>query len=148
MSSNHLRYVPGQVLVTAAFIGSLALVLAVGLAVLGLTDKMDLAIAGFLGRAIQPEGVFPKVLPAWALWLATALLTYALAFAMLGVPGRWRRLVLWLTTLGIVVAWGPVLGLAAHSPQIAAPLIAALWSGTCVLVYTHSHRMPCDENEP
>ena len=150
MSSNHLRYLPGQVLVTAAFIGSLALVLAVGLAVLGLTDKLDLAVAGLLSRTIQPEGTgaFPKVLPAWALWLATALLTYALAFAMLGVPGRWRRLVLWLTTLSIVMAWGPVLGLAAHAPQIAAPLVAALWSGTCVLVYTHSHRMPCDENEP
>ena len=144
MPSNHLRHAPGHVLATAAFIGSLALVLAVGLAVLGLTDKADAAIAGFLSRVIHAEGGagFAKALPAWALWLATALLAYALAFATLGVPGTWRRLVLWFTTLGLVAAWAPVLGLAAHAPQIAAPLVATLWSGACALVYTHSHHMP------
>jgi len=147
MRSNQPRYSPGHVLVTAAFIGSLALVLAAGLEALGLTDRADAAISICLSRAIQPEGAaaFPKALPAWALWLGTGLIAYGLALAMLGVPGTWRRLVLWFTTLGLVAAWAPVLGLAAHAPEIAAPLIAAVWSGACALVYTHSHRMPCDE---
>jgi len=150
MPSNHFHQVPGHVLATTAFIGSLALVLAVGLAALGLTDMADAAAARLLSRAIQPEGAagFAKTLPIWAPWLATALLSYALAFAMLGVPGTWRRLVLWFTTLGLVAAWAPVLGLAAHAPQIAAPLLATLWSGACTLVYTHSHRMPCDIGTP
>ncbi|MEI6604128.1 MAG: hypothetical protein WCP35_02380 [Verrucomicrobiota bacterium] len=146
MLSNHFHQAPGHVPVTTAVIGSLAMVLAVGLAALGLTDIADAAVANFLRRALQPEVAagFPKALPAWGVWLATALLSYALAFAMLGVAGTWRRLVLWCTTLGLVAGWAPVLGLAAHAPHIAAPLIATLWSGACALVYTHSHRMPCD----
>jgi len=149
MPANHFHHAPGHVLATTAFIGSLALVLAAGLAALGLTDMADAAAADWLRRAIQPEATvgFPKALPAWALWLATALLSYVLAFVMLEVPSTWRRLVLWLTTLGLVAAWAPVLGLAAHAPQLAAPLLATLWSGGCTLVYTHSHRMPC-EDEP
>ena len=87
-------------------------------------------------------------MPAWGLWLGTALIAYGLALAMLGVPGTWRRLVLWFTTLVLVVVWAPVLGLAAHAPEIAAPLIAGLWSGACALLYVHSHRMPCDEGNP
>ena len=133
-------------MVTAAFIGSLALVLAAGLGALGLTDRVDAAIAGLLCRALHQDAAagFPKALPTWALWLATAMLAYGLTLAMLGVPGTWRRLVLWLTTLVLVAAWAPVLGLAAHAPDIAAPLVAALWSGACALVYVHSHSMPCD----
>jgi hypothetical protein len=148
MSSNHLRYSPGHVLTTAAFIGSLALVLAAGLAALGLTGQADAAIAGFLSQALQQDGAFPKALPAWALWLGTALFAYGLALAMLGVSGTWRRLVLWLSTLGLVAAWAPVLALAAHAPAIAAPWIASAWSGACVLVYARSHRVPCEENAP
>ena len=147
MRSNQLRYSPGHVLSTAAFIGSLALVLAAGLGALGLTDQADAALANLLGRALQQDATagFPKTLAPWALWLGTAGVAYGLALAMLGVPGTWRRLVLWFTTLVLVAAWAPVLGLAAHAPEIAAPLIAALWSGACALVYGHSHRMPCDE---
>jgi len=147
MGFNQLRYSPGHVPATAAFIGSLALVLAAGLGALRLTDQADAAIAALLSQVLQHEGsaAFPKALPPWVLWLGTALLAYGLALAMLGVPGTWRRLVLWLTAMILVAAWAPVLGLAAHAPEIAAPLVATLWSGACSLVYTHSHRMPCDE---
>ena len=129
-------------LASAAFIGSLALALAAGLCALGLTNKADAAIASFLGRTLQADvaAAFPKVLPSWGLWLGTAVIAYGLALAMLGVAGTWRPLVLWITTLGLVAAWAPVLGLAARAPEIAAPLVAAVWSGACVLVYTHSHR--------
>jgi hypothetical protein len=148
MSTTHLRYSPGHVLTAAAFIGSLALVLAAGLGALGLTDQADAAIAGLLRQALQQNGAFPNAVPAWGLWLGTVLLAYGLALAMLGVPGTWRRLVLWLSTLGLVAAWAPVLALAAHAPAVAAPLIATAWSGACVLVYAHSHRLPCEEDAP
>ncbi|MCX6873451.1 MAG: hypothetical protein NTW21_06535 [Verrucomicrobia bacterium] len=146
MSSNHPRYAQGHVLVTAAFIGSLALVLAAGLGALGLTAQADAAFAGALCRVLQQDGGtgFQKSLPAWGLWLGAALLAYGLALAMLSVPGTWRRLVLWLTTVLVLAAWAPVLALAAHAPELATPLIAALWSGACSLVYVRSHRMPCD----
>jgi hypothetical protein len=147
MRSNQLRYSPGHVLGTAAFIGSLALLLAAGLKALGLTDKANAAITGLLCQILQHDGPaeFPKFLPQWVLWLGTALIAYGLALVLLSVSGAVRRTVLWLTTLLLVAAWAPVLGLAAHAPEVAAPLVAALWSGACALVYVRSHRMPCDE---
>jgi hypothetical protein len=147
MSSNQARHAQGQVLVTAAFIGSLAMALAAGLKTLGLTDQANAAITGLMCQALQPGAppAFAKALPPWQVWLGTALAAYGLALAMLGVPGTWRRLVLWTTTLLLVAAWAPVLALAAHAPEVAAPFTAALWAGVCTLVYTHSHRMPCDQ---
>lgn len=149
MSIIHPRQSQGQVLITAAFIGSLALVLAAGLAALGLTERADALIAGLLGHALQNDRLagFPKALPELGRWCGTALIGYGLALAMLGVPGTWRRIVLWLTTLVLVAAWAPVLALAAHAPEIATPLVVALWSGGCCLVYVRSHRMPCDEEQ-
>jgi hypothetical protein len=147
MSINHPRYSQGQVLITAAFIGSLALVLAAGLGALGLTDQADALIARWLSQSLQHAAGFPEALPELGLWLGTALIGYGLALAMLSVPGTWRRIVLWFTTLVLVAAWAPVLALAAHAPEVATPLIAALWSGACALVYGRSHRMPCDEEQ-
>ena len=125
------------------------MVLAAGLGALGLTDRADALIAGWLSHALQDGGLagFPKSLSELGLWCGTAFIGYGLALAMLGVPGTWRRMVLWLTTLVLVAAWAPVLALAAHAPEIAAPLIVALWSGGCCLVYVRSHRMPCEEEQ-
>lgn len=150
MRVNPLRHSPGQILVTAAFIGSLALVLAAGLGVLGLTDRADAIFTCLLRQSLPQDGAsgFPIVLPQSVLWLASALIAYGLALAMLGVPGTWRRLVLWLTTLVQVAAWAPVLALAARAPDVATPLIAALWSGGCSLAYARSHRMPYDAPPP
>ena len=146
MPSKHLRHSPGHVLVTAACIGSLALVLAAGLRALGLTEQANAAISSLMCQTLQPDGppAFAKALSPWQLWLATASIAYGLALAMLGVAGTWRRVVLLITTLVLVATWAPVLALAAHAPEVATPFIAALWAGACALVYTHSHRMPCD----
>jgi hypothetical protein len=84
-------------------------------------------------------------LPEWAVWLAVVLLAFGLTFAILNVAGTWRRVVLWITTMALVAAWAPVLSLAARAPDVAAPLIAVIWSGVCALVYAGNHRMPCDE---
>lgn len=133
----------GHVLVPAAVIGSLSILLAVGLSVLRILDRVDLAIASWMSQG-KPAG-FPKALPEWAVWLTVVLFAFGLAFAILGVAGIWRRVVLWITTAALVAAWAPVLALAAHSPDIAAPFIAVIWSGVCALVYAGNHRMACDE---
>jgi hypothetical protein len=128
--------------VPAAAIGSLSILLAVGLSVLGIVDRVN----GLIPKAIMPGKAagFPKVLPEWSVWLAAVVLAFGLAFAILSVPGTWRRLVLWITTAVLVACWAPVLGLAARAPDIAAPFIATLWSGVCALVYAGNHRMACD----
>ncbi len=133
---------PGHVLVPASAIGGLSLVLAAGLAALGVIERANEGIA----RLVSRGGVetFGKHLPAWVIWLAAVILAFGLAFAILATPGHGRRALLWITAVVLMAAWAPVLSLASHAPDIAAPWIATVWSGVCALVYAANHRMPCD----
>lgn len=132
----------GHVLVPAAAIGGLSMVLAAGLKMLGILDRANTGIAGLVSRGGAEH--FPKHLPGWIIWIAAGLFAFGLAAAILGTPGQWRRAVLWITASVLVAAWAPVLSLASHAPDIAAPWIATLWSGVCSIVYAANHRMPCD----
>ncbi len=125
----------------ALTIGSLAILLVAGLTLPGIVERLNDAIARMM---VDGSAGFPKSLPVWSVWLFTIFVSYAVPFAVLGVPGTWRRLMLWLTALVLVAGWAPVLVLAAHAPDIAAPWIATLWSGICALVYAANHRMPAD----
>ena len=133
----------GHVRVPAAAIGLLSTLLAAGLSVLGILGRVN----GFIARGMLAGKAagFPKVLPGWLVWLAAVLFAFGLSCAILSVPGTWRRLVLWITAVVLVAGWAPVLSLAAHAPDIAAPFIATVWSGVCALVYAGNHRMACDE---
>ena len=133
----------GHVLVPAALIGALSLVLAVGLSLLGVLDRANAGIAGLASRG--GAETFPKHLPEWSVWLATVFFAFGLSFAILATPGHWRRAVLWITAIVLVAAWAPVLSLAAHAPDIAAPWIATVWSGVCSIVYASNHQMACDD---
>lgn len=136
----------GHVIITAAAIGGLSTLLAAGLAILGSLDHMNAAVAGLVSRGGAEK--FSKQVPDWCLWLATVLLAFGIAFAILGTPGQVRRIFLWLTSVILVAAWAPVLSLAAHSPEIIAPWIATVWSGICAIVYAANHHMPCDDTPP
>lgn len=144
MRKNPQPHPVGHVLFPAAAIGSLSVLLAVGLSLLGIMARVDRVISMLMAQGKQAG--FPKALPEWTLWLATLVFAYGLAFALLSVPGTWRRLVLWITALVLVAGWAPVLSLAAHAPQVSAPFIAVLWSGVCALVYAENHQMGCDQS--
>lgn len=141
--SNTHKQATGHVLVPVAAIGGLSMVLAAGLGLLGILDRSNTQIA----RLVSRDGVekFPKHLPEWSLWLAAGLLAFGLAAAILATSGTWRRVILWVTATVLVAAWAPVLSLASHAPDIAAPWIATLWAGVCAIVYSSNHRMPADE---
>jgi hypothetical protein len=134
----------GHVLVPAAAIGGLSMVLAAGLGLLGFLDRMNAGVAGIVSRGGAEK--FPKQVPDWSVWLVAAVFAFGIAFAVLATPGHWRRAVLWITAVILMAAWAPVLSLASHSPDIAAPWIATVWSGVCSLVYATNHRMACDQN--
>jgi hypothetical protein len=141
-----LAHVPAA----AALIGGLAVLFAGGLSALGGLAGLDAAVvrsmADFLG---QPDDrAFPHGLPGWGLWAGTAAAALSLAWALLSVPGTWRRAVLWSATLVVIAAWVPVLALAAHRPEVGAPLVAVVWVGLCVWFYASKHRLPCEEPEP
>ncbi len=133
----------GHVLVPASAIAALSILLGVGLSLLGTLDRANFAIARIVSQ--DPAAPYPKFLPQWSLWFAAALIAFALSFSILSVAGAWRRWVLWISAIVLTAAWAPVLSLAAHAPDVSAPLVAALWSGVCAIVYAGRHLMPCDE---
>jgi hypothetical protein len=134
------------VTVPAAAIGGLSIVLVAGLAALGALDRVNAGIAGMVSRGGAEK--FPNHLADGWIWLATVVFAFGLPFAMFGTPGQWRRVVLWLTAAVLVGAWAPVLSLASHAPEIAAPWIASVWSGVCSLVYAANHKMAVDPKSP
>ncbi len=122
--------------------GAMALALAAGLQFLGLMGKMD----GFLESLLAPKGMPSpsNSLSSFALWGGSALLAFLLPAVILNVPGLWRRLVVWSLTFALTLAWGPVLLLAAHRPEIGVALVAVLWSGFCAIFYSTNHILPVD----
>lgn len=126
--------------------GVMALALAAGLSFLGLMGKLD----GFLETLMTPEGMAPpqNFLSPIELWGGSALLAFILPAVILNVPGLWRRLVIWSITFALSFAWGPVLLLAAHKPEIGVALVAVVWSGFCAMFYTTNHILPVDKPQP
>ena len=135
---------PGHVIAPAITISALSILLAAGLHFLGLLEKANTALADALSKQLNVG--FPKALPPLGIWLATLALAFGLTSALLRVPRAWQRTILWITSLVIIAGWAPVLGLAAHKPDIAAPWITALWSGICAMTYAGNHRMPCEDS--
>jgi hypothetical protein len=127
-------------------VGVMALALAAGLSFLGLMGKMD----GLLENVFSPKGMAApaKSLGPIALWGGSALLAFILPAVILNVPGLWRRMVVWSLTFALTLAWGPVLLLAAHKPEIGVALVAVLWSGFCAMFYTSNHVLPVDKPQP
>ena len=134
----------GHVVVPVAVIGSLSLVLAVGLELLGISGRVDSGVIKMVTHG-KEEG-FPKVLPEWSGWFVALLFGFGLPWVMLSVAGAWRRWVLWVSAMFLTFSWAPVLVLAAHRPQIGIPLIVVSWAGICAMVYSSRHRMPCDSH--
>lgn len=118
------------------------MVLAVGLELLGVLRQMNAMIARLVSRG--GTETFPKTLPDWWVWLAVTIFAFGTAAAILGTPGQLRRGLLWLSAIILMAAWAPVLSLAARNPEIAAPLVATVWSGICAWVYASRHDMPAD----
>lgn len=146
MSKNSPLLPAGHVLLPAAAIGSLSILLVVGLSLLGIMGHVNASV----GKIVMlGEGkIFEKSLPGWSLWFVTLGFGFGMSFALLSIPGTWRRVVVWVTALVLLAGWAPVLSLAAHAPEIGAPFIATLWSGVCALVYAGKHRMACDASSP
>lgn len=117
--------------------------LAVGLELTGGLARLNDLAARFLAAGGMVS--ISKRLPDWGIWLAAVLAAFGVAAALLLTGGGGRRILLWLTVVLLIAAWAPVLSLAARDPAVAAPWVAAVWSGACAVFYASRHRMPCDE---
>lgn len=127
-------------------IGSMALCLAAGMVLLGLMKRIDLSIESFF----LPAGLAAAAqsLPSVLLWISAALVSFLLPCIILNIIGLWRRLIIFVASTVITLAWGPVLLLASYRPELGLCLVAALWSGLCAIIYAQSHDAPKEEILP
>ena len=138
---HHETRPPGHVPLPVLLTGGMGLALAGGIHFLGLLEPLDAALLSL----VSPEDEQPPaaVSPAF-LWIATAAITFGLAFVMLEVPGTWRRAVIWASTMVVVAAWLPVAAIAQQHAPVTAPLIAGAWAGLCSIIYAARHHMDAD----
>ncbi len=132
----------GHVFVPSIAITMLSCLLAMGLGAIGVLGKFNLWLTKLYFQS--PLDGMVKSLPSWAGWLAAVAIAFCLSHALLSVAGMVRRWILSLTSIVLMIGWGPVLSLAGYQPELAGPLIAVLWAAICALIYTANHRMPAD----
>jgi hypothetical protein len=141
-SAASIRLPRGTVALPALAIGGMSLALAAGFNALGLLGRIERSLIAIPGQ--QGLSGEPQILPAWIAWSVAAGLAFVLPWLLLQSPASWRRAVLWLTVLALVLCWIPVMGLAAKWCPLAPSLVTVGWSGLCALIYGARHRMPCE----
>lgn len=141
-SAASIRLPRGTVVLPALAIGGMSLALAAGFNALGLLGRIERSLIAIPGQ--QGLSGEPQILPAWIAWSVAAGLAFVLPWLLLQSPASWRRAVLWLTVLALVLCWIPVMGLAAKWCPLAPSLVTVGWSGLCALIYGARHRMPCE----
>ncbi len=110
---------------------------------MGLLGPLDSMLAALV--TLDPAAA--AAVPAWIVWLATAIFAYGLAIVLLEIPGTWRRMIIWLSTLAVVMGWLPVAAISGSHAEVAAPAVAVLWSGICAIIYAARHRMAADDDQ-
>lgn len=118
----------------------MSLVLSIVLEVLGFSRKLDVVVTEWIGGA-GLKGPFQD-LPGYVPWLWTVPLVIGIAYTMLNSRMVWRRVVLWVTTLALTIAWVPVFALAGFHVAITTPLFALAWCGLWSLIYATRHEEP------
>jgi hypothetical protein len=133
---------PAHVGFATIAIALMAIGLAAGLKILGMTDHLD----RWIGTVMAKPGLAAPVnsLNPYLLWSATAIMALCLAAVMLNVSGNWRRLMIWGLTLILTLFWVPVLLLASYKPEIGVAVVGLVWSGCCAMVYSMNHAIPAD----
>jgi hypothetical protein len=125
------------------FHGTLGVCVGVLLELVGLFRKGDDRLMGALMDSVF-QGKMPEVLSLpWLVGVA-AVFCYALAFVVLDTPGTWRRVVIGITVLVLVLAMVPTLAVwnVYFSPFL--PVVAVFWSWFGGMMYVSHHHMPCD----
>jgi hypothetical protein len=141
-TASSARLPRGTVALPAASIGVLSLALAVGFQAPGWLGRIESGLQAVPGKLGLAGELAP--LPHGLSWSVAAGLALVLPWLILQTPAHWRRIVLWLTVLALLLGWVPVMGLAARWCPLAPSLVVVLWSGLCALIYAARHRMPCE----
>ncbi len=134
----------GSLEVSTLLCGTLGLLVSGVLYWIGLLGKGDLGVFHLLSQPVF-QGAVPSQLSAPILFLLTAVFCFGLAFAVLDSPGAWRRVVLGLTLLVLVIAMVPTLAVwDIYFPPMMC-LVGVFWTWFVGMIYAGHHSMPCDQ---
>lgn len=123
--------------------GGVGLALAAAMQITGLFKQGDSSLKEDLLSAMM-NGVAPDVLATPVLLMVAAVFSFGIALAVLDSPGTWRRIVLGVTAMVVLLAMVPAFAVwqIYFSPFL--PLIALFWSWFCTMMYVNHHLMPCE----
>jgi hypothetical protein len=124
-------------------IGVLAFTVSLVLGLLKFLDQLD----AWILLKISVLGIPRYEISYVVLIIVTTVISYGVSLSMLSSPMMWRRVVIWLCAMLLIVSSVPVLALIRLSFSLSVPLTACFWSGFCALVYASRHTMPCESYE-
>jgi hypothetical protein len=122
--------------------GGVSMALALAMQLLGLFELGDARLQQSLSWILSDS--FQVVVSEPVLFMLAAMFSFGIAFAVLDSPAAWRRIVLGLTALVLVLAMVPVCALwqIYFSPFFV--VVAYFWAWFCTMMYTSQHVMPCE----
>lgn len=146
MSSQHhssSTYPEGRVRGPGLLYGGIGLLLAGAMQAVGLFNKGDAALKESLSEALFAGAATDDVTLSLLLMTA-AVFSFGVAFAVLDSAGSWRRLLLGISAIMVVLAMVPTFAVwrIYFSPFL--PTVALFWAWFCTMMYANHHVMPCD----
>ncbi len=135
-------YPPGRVGSSCLLYGGVSMALALAMQLLGLFERGDARLQQSLSWILSDS--FQTAVSEPVLFMVAAMFSFGIAFAVLDSPAAWRRIVLGLTALVLVLAMVPVCALwqIYFSPFFV--VVAYFWAWFCTMMYTSQHVMPCE----
>ena len=118
---------------TAFVIGGVTMLLALGLELMHAVAAVDRQLAALMGERLGES--FPQQLPWWIAWGAALLMAFGMPIGILASRGLWQRLILWMVSSMVMMAWVPVLCLAAYQPEVGLVVLVTLVSGGFAVLY-------------
>ncbi|BDS06000.1 hypothetical protein NT6N_10400 [Oceaniferula spumae] len=145
MSSHHHKHhsAVGRVDGPALLYGAVGLMFAVAMHWVGLFKKGNTRILEALMDPVF-RGGDPQILSTPVLATLTAVFCFGLAFAVLDSSRAWRRIILGVTVLVLVLAMVPTLAVwNIYFPPMMT-IVGVFWTWFCTMMYVNHHLMPCD----
>lgn len=123
--------------------GGIGLCLGVGMLMAGMFHSGDAQLMKVL---LQPvfHGQEPRELPVMLQVLLSVICSFGLAFVVLDSAGTWRRIVLGVTAVVVILAMVPTLAVwnIYFSPFL--PVVTVFWVWFFCMMYVRHHLMPCE----
>lgn len=110
------------------------MLLALGFEVLGGVAAMERELGEFMSGQLGES--FTHQLPLSVRWSAALLMAFGMPLSILASAGLYQRLILWLVASMVMLAWAPVLCLAAYQPEVLLVVFVTLVSGGFAVLYS------------